>query len=94
MRGKKFAALLCILGLVCALPPPEPVRTAGSPLEVELDSPPLVALTFDDGPRSSTTGGRPRPPFSWWAAVSQATRTWSGGWRRRDIRSASTPMTM
>ena len=56
MRGKKFAALLCILGLVCALPPPEPVRTAGSPLEVELDSPPLVALTFDDGPRSSTTG--------------------------------------
>ena len=56
MRGKKFAALLCILGLVCALPPPEPVRTAGAPLEVELDSPPLVALTFDDGPRSSTTG--------------------------------------
>ena len=56
MRGKKFAALLCILGLVCALPTPEPVRTAGAPLEVELDSPPLVALTFDDGPRSSTTG--------------------------------------
>ena len=56
MRGKKFAALLCILGLVCALPPQEPVRTAGAPLEVELDSPPLVALTFDDGPRSSTTG--------------------------------------
>ena len=54
MRGKKFAALLCILGLVCAPPPPEPVRTAGAPLEVELDAPPLVALTFDDGPSPNT----------------------------------------
>ena len=29
---------------------------ADAPAEVELDGRPLVALTFDDGPRSSTTG--------------------------------------
>ena len=56
MKGKKFGAFLCVLGLVLLLPGPEPVRTAGAPAEVTLDSPPLVALTFDDGPRSSTTG--------------------------------------
>jgi peptidoglycan/xylan/chitin deacetylase (PgdA/CDA1 family) len=41
---------------VLLLPGPEPVRTAGAPAEVTLSGPPLVALTFDDGPRSSTTG--------------------------------------
>ena len=56
MNWKKFGAFLCVLGLVLLLPGPEPVRTAGAPAEVTLDSPPLVALTFDDGPRSSTTG--------------------------------------
>ena len=56
MKWKKFGAFLCVLGLVLLLPRPEPVRTAGAPAEVTLDSPPLVALTFDDGPRSSTTG--------------------------------------
>lgn len=56
MKGKKFAAFLCALGLVCALPGREPVRTADAPAQVTVDSPPLVALTFDDGPRSSTTG--------------------------------------
>ena len=56
MKWKKFGAFLCVLGLVLLLPGPEPVRTAGAPAEVTLDSPPLVALTFDDGPRSSTTG--------------------------------------
>ena len=56
MKRKKFGAFLCVLGLVLLLPGPEPVRTAGAPAEVTLDSPPLVALTFDDGPRSSTTG--------------------------------------
>ena len=33
------------------------VRPAGAPVQVELeDDPPLVALTFDDGPRLRTTG--------------------------------------
>ena len=35
---------------------PEPVLPADSPAEVTVERPPLVALTFDDGPRSSTTG--------------------------------------
>lgn len=56
MKGKKIAAFLCVLGLVLTLPPPEPVQQADAPLQVTLDDPPLVALTFDDGPRSSTTG--------------------------------------
>ena len=56
MKRRKFAAFLCILGLVVMLPAPEPVRQADAPAEVTLDSPPQVALTFDDGPRSSTTG--------------------------------------
>ncbi len=56
MKWKKFGAFLCVLGLVLLLPGPEPVRTAGAPAEVTLSGPPLVALTFDDGPRSSTTG--------------------------------------
>lgn len=53
---KKFAAVLCLLGLVLALPAPEPARQADAPAQVTVDDPPLVALTFDDGPRSSTTG--------------------------------------
>ncbi len=57
MNWKKIAAFLCVLGLVLTLPAPaEPVRQTDAPAEVTLDSPPLVALTFDDGPRSSTTG--------------------------------------
>lgn len=56
MNWEKFAVFLCVLGLVLTLPAPEPVRQAGAPAEVTLDGPPLVALTFDDGPRSSTTG--------------------------------------
>lgn len=56
MNWKKFAVFLCVLGLVLTLPAPEPVRQADAPAEVTLDGPPLVALTFDDGPRSSTTG--------------------------------------
>lgn len=56
MKWKKFGAFLCVLGLVLLLPGPGPVRTAGAPAEVTLSGPPLVALTFDDGPRSSTTG--------------------------------------
>ena len=56
MNRKKFAALICILVLVAAFPQPEAARQAGAPVEVTLNESPLVALTFDDGPRSSTTG--------------------------------------
>ena len=56
MKRRKFEAFLCILGLVLTLPARSPVRPADAPAEVTLDDPPLVALTFDDGPRSSTTG--------------------------------------
>lgn len=56
MNWKRFTAFFCVLGLVLTLPAPEPVRQTDAPAEVTLDGPPLVALTFDDGPRSSTTG--------------------------------------
>lgn len=56
MNWKRFTAFFCVLGLVLTLPAPEPARQADAPAEVTLDGPPLVALTFDDGPRSSTTG--------------------------------------
>ena len=56
MKWKKFAAFLCVLGLVLALPAPERPVPADAPAEIEIGEPPLVALTFDDGPRSSTTG--------------------------------------
>ena len=56
MDRKKFVVFLCILALVCTLPGPEPVQRADAPAQVTVDGAPLVALTFDDGPRSSTTG--------------------------------------
>ena len=56
MNGKKCAACLCVLALAFALSAPEPALPADSPVEVTVDRSPLVALTFDDGPRSSTTG--------------------------------------
>lgn len=56
MERRRLAAFLCILGLVLALPAPEGAAPADGPAEVTLRDPPLVALTFDDGPRSSTTG--------------------------------------
>lgn len=56
MKWRKFGVFLCVLGLVLMLPAPEPVRQTDAPAQVTLDGPPLVALTFDDGPRSSTTG--------------------------------------
>ena len=56
MTWKKCAACLCVLALVLAIPAPEPALPAESPVEITVERPPLVALTFDDGPRSSTTG--------------------------------------
>ncbi len=56
MKRKKFAALLCVLSLAVMLPGGDTPVPAAAPAEVTLDNPPLVALTFDDGPRSSTTG--------------------------------------
>lgn len=56
MNWKKFGAFLCAASLAVLLPGPEPAKQAGAPAEVTLSDPPLVALTFDDGPRSSTTG--------------------------------------
>ena len=56
MRGTKWLALAGALILLAALSAPAPSLPADAPAEVELDGPPLVALTFDDGPRSSTTG--------------------------------------
>lgn len=57
MKRKKFAAFGCLLGLVLTLPAPtDQARPADAPAQVTADEAPLVALTFDDGPRSSTTG--------------------------------------
>lgn len=41
---------------MAALPAPARPLPADAPIELEISGPPLVALTFDDGPRSSTTG--------------------------------------
>ncbi len=56
MNKRKIAALLCALTLLAVNAVPEQARQADARAEVTEDSPPLVALTFDDGPRSSTTG--------------------------------------
>ena len=56
MDRKRSAALVCAAVLAAALPGPARTRPAGGPAEVELESRPLVALTFDDGPREATTG--------------------------------------
>lgn len=56
MERKKWTALVCALALLAVLPVPEDAEQAGRLLQMEADGPPLVALTFDDGPRSSTTG--------------------------------------
>lgn len=56
MNRRNVTATLCVLGLLSSLTHPETARQADSILEVETDGPPLVALTFDDGPRKDTTG--------------------------------------
>ena len=53
---RKFTALVCMLALLMALPAPAEVKPAGGSAAIEVDGAPLVALTFDDGPRNATTG--------------------------------------
>lgn len=47
---------MCALALIPLCSGEEPLKQAAGPAQVEVDSPPLVALTFDDGPRNKTTG--------------------------------------
>ncbi len=47
---------MCALALIPLCSGEEPQKQAAGPAQVEVDSPPLVALTFDDGPRNKTTG--------------------------------------
>lgn len=56
MNWKKCWVLTCVLAWSAALYAPAEVWQAGMTEEVTLDKPPLVALTFDDGPRADTTG--------------------------------------
>ncbi len=58
-RGARGAglALLCVCFGLALGPGEEAVLPADGPAQVEVETgPPLVALTFDDGPRNSTTG--------------------------------------
>lgn len=56
MRWKRFGAFLWAAALMLVLSGQEGIQRADAPAQVTLEDPPLVALTFDDGPRSSTTG--------------------------------------
>ena len=53
---RTWAAALAGLVLLAAGPSARRAEPADAPVQVELADTPLVALTFDDGPRSSTTG--------------------------------------
>ena len=58
VKFRRTAAAVCALTLIAVLGPGEETRPADADLELELEvgRTPLVALTFDDGPRKSTTG--------------------------------------
>ena len=56
MNWRRVTAAVCALTLLPVFSGEERLRQAVGPAEVEVDSPPLVALTFDDGPRNKTTG--------------------------------------
>ena len=56
VHWKKIICCFCLLSVLTALSGPAETRQAAAPAEVTVDRPPLVALTFDDGPRASTTG--------------------------------------
>lgn len=55
MSWKKLTVITCILFFFAALPLPGPAEPAAAPLRLETGDPPLVALTFDDGPRTDAT---------------------------------------
>lgn len=56
MNWRRVTAAACALALVPVLSGKEQIRQADNPVQVEVGDPPLVALTFDDGPRNKTTG--------------------------------------
>ncbi len=56
VNWRRVTAAVCALTLLPVFSGEERLRQAVGPAEVEVDSPPLVALTFDDGPRNKTTG--------------------------------------
>ena len=55
MNWRRVTAGVCALALIPFFPGEQQARQADSLIEMEVD-PPLVALTFDDGPRNKTTG--------------------------------------
>lgn len=56
VNKKRLLVLICMLALLATIPAPGRMEPANGWAEVTVNSPPLVALTFDDGPRSITTG--------------------------------------
>lgn len=56
MNRQKTLGTVCALALVLTACGGPESRRADATVEVEVDDPPLVALTFDDGPRNTTTG--------------------------------------
>ena len=56
VNWRRVTAAVCALALVPFFSREGAVRQAAGPAQVEMGSPPLVALTFDDGPRNKTTG--------------------------------------
>ena len=56
MNWRRVIAAVCALSLIPLFSGEEGIRQAAGPAQVEVGSPPLVALTFDDGPRNKTTG--------------------------------------
>ena len=56
MNWRRWTAFVCALALLSVFSSQEPAQRTDAAVELEVDGPPLVALTFDDGPRRSTTG--------------------------------------
>ena len=56
MNWRRVTAAVCALALVPVLSGQEQIRQVNDCVSVEVGEPPLVALTFDDGPRNKTTG--------------------------------------
>ena len=56
VNWRRITAFLCALAMIPFFSGEERLRQAAGPAQIVVDSPPLVALTFDDGPRNKTTG--------------------------------------